>query len=294
MLAGGLLSGCLANSDSEQSALTAALIASNPDIAALIEANPDMPLGWTEDFWDDALLQAPAYPGSLWRVHDLGRPQPPLARPEPCLSSAPPTAAVGLFEGDSIDKFEGDSLTLWSVEGGTLVASGQKNNRIATTHSFGDVQVHLEFRMPTPTIGHGQFRGNSGLFLMGKYEVQILDSFDNPTYADGQLGAVYGQTPPLANAGAAPGEWQCMDVTFTAPRFEGETLISPARVTVDLNGVRVQNETEILGPTRFAALSTYQAHEPELPLTLQDHGDPGSRVAFRNIWALPLTSDPDE
>ena len=139
-------------------------------------------------------------------------------------------------------------------------------------------------------MGSWQYRGNSGVFLMSLYEIQILDSWSNPVYPDGQMGAVYGQHPPRFNASLPPGEWQCLDIHFSAPRFEHGELTRPALVTVVHNGVTVQEEVAILGPTKFQAWEDYRPHPDRLPLTLQDHGD-GSRVRFRNIWALEGSHD---
>jgi hypothetical protein len=235
-----------------------------------------------------ALLRAPSYPGSPWRVHDLRRPQPRKVEPGACVTVKRPPDAVNLFDGHDTLSFQGARLDLWRVKDGALVSSGAEHNRIASKAAFGDVQIHLEFKTPVASTGVGQYRANSGLFLMGLYEVQILDSWNNPTYADGQLGALYGQEPPLVNASLPPGAWQCLDVVFRAPRFDGETLLEAARATVTINGVVVQNNAAFRGPTVFAALSAYRPHAAQLAFTLQDHGDASPKVAFRNIWARRL------
>lgn len=160
---------------------------------------------------------------------------------------------------------------------------------IETVRAFGDAQLHVEFMAPARATGTGQNRGNSGVFLMGRYEVQVLDSHDNRTYPDGQAGAVYGQFPPLVNASRRPGEWQEFDIVFHTPRFDASgTLTSPARMTVFHNGVLVQDNVELLGPTSHQRRAPYEAHPTELPISLQDHGDP---VRFRNIWIRPLSPD---
>ena len=156
---------------------------------------------------------------------------------------------------------------------------------VQTTHVFGDCQLHVEFRSPDVVKGHGQGRGNSGVFLMGTYEIQVLDCRDNPTYADGTTGALYGQYPPLVNACRSAGEWSTYDIIWRAPRFEGDRVVSPASATVILNGVVVQNHQVLLGQTNHKVLPAYHPHGLTGPLRLQDHGD---LVRFRNIWYRPL------
>jgi hypothetical protein len=157
---------------------------------------------------------------------------------------------------------------------------------IQTKQTFSDYQLHVEFWEPTPVQGRSQERGNSGVFLAGLYEVQVLDGYDNVTYADGQVSALYGQSPPLVNAARPPGHWQSYDIVFTTPRFTGGKLSKPGYVTVLLNGVLTQDHTELLGPTVHRALPTWVAHEPNMPVKLQDHKMP---VRFRNIWIRPLS-----
>jgi hypothetical protein len=152
---------------------------------------------------------------------------------------------------------------------------------IETRERFGDCQLHLEWAAPANVEGFGQDRGNSGVFLMGRYEVQVLDSRDNATYADGQAAALYGQTPPAVNASKAPGEWQTYDILFRAPRFANDTLVSPALVTVIHNGVVVHHATAFHGATAHKQTGAYAAHAADGPIVLQDHGSP---VRFRNIW----------
>jgi hypothetical protein len=272
------------------SQITAALAASDPALAALLRAHPRMQNGWREDFWADALLRAPAYPGSAWRVHDLRRPQPPVVHPPPAACAAthkPPPGAEVLFDGKGLAAFDPAPMGAWTRRGGLLISSGRKSSHLTTLDRFGDVRVHLEFREPRPPAGDGQYRGNSGLILMDRYEIQILDSYDNPTYADGVLGALYGQSPPEVNAARPPGAWQCLDVDFTAPRFNAGLLASPARATVRVNGVTVQDNQAFLGPTGFARLSHYAPHAARLGFSLQDHESAGG-VAFRDVWAVAL------
>jgi hypothetical protein len=171
----------------------------------------------------------------------------------------------------------------WRIADGHAEVNGTGD--IETNEAFGDVQLHLGWAEPTPGQGESQGRGNSGVFVMSQYEVQILDCYENLTYPDGQTAALYGQFPPLVNACRKPGEWQSYDIVFEAPRFDGEKLVTPARATVFHNGVCVQHAQEILGATQHRALATYAAHPAKLPLRLQDHGNP---VRFRNIWVRPM------
>lgn len=196
-------------------------------------------------------------------------------------AGAPPSDAVILFDGKGLDAWEGAA---WRIEGDAIVVEPGTGD-IRTKQSFGDVQLHLEFRTPSPPRGEGQGRGNSGVFLMGLYELQVLDSWNSATYVNGQAGSVYKQHPPLVNASRAPGEWQTYDVIFLAPRFTKEKVI-PARMTVFHNGVLVQHDVKLRGGTVFRGRPTYEPHAAKLPITLQDHRD---RVAFRNIWARDLS-----
>jgi hypothetical protein len=176
----------------------------------------------------------------------------------------------------------------WVINNGVLECV-RGSGYIRTLQGFGDCQLHVEWSAPTPPSGKGQGRGNSGVFLMDRYEIQVLDSFDNATYADGQAAAVYGQYPPSVNASRPPGQWQTYDIVFTRPRFSdvGE-VTSPARFTVFHNGVLVQHNVELVGPTGWLHRDPYQAHPDKLPLSLQDHGNP---VRFRNIWVRELGQD---
>jgi hypothetical protein len=220
----------------------------------------------------------PFLPGGKWRVHDASRPAPPVVTPG--ADGAPPSDAIVLFDGTSLDAWSGGP---WDVRDGAMVVNGAGG--IETKRTFGDVQLHLEWAAPADVAGESQGRGNSGVFLMGRYEVQILDSFENRTYSDGQAAALYGQHPPLVNACRPPGEWQSYDIVFRAPRFEGEKLVSPARATVLHNGVLVQDAVEFIGATTHRAIAQYSPHAPEGPIGLQDHGNP---VRFRNIWARAI------
>lgn len=231
----------------------------------------------------------PMLPGGKWHVHDGLRPQPPIVTPgtfsTPDKPGQPPSDAVVLFDGTDVSKWQkGDgSPATWQVENGALIES--RGGNIQTKESFGDMQLHIEWSSPAEVKGNGQGRGNSGVFLMGRYELQVLDSYNNPTYPDGQAGSLYGQMPPMVNASRPPGEWQAYDVIWTAPRFKDGKVETPAFITVLHNGVVVQNHTASLGPSGHRTLSTYTPHEATGPISLQDHGNP---TRFRNIWVRPL------
>jgi hypothetical protein len=210
----------------------------------------------------------------------------------------PPSDAIVLFDGkDLAAKWigkeaikEGDKVTgwkdidpKWKIENG--YAEINKSGDIRTRDGFGSCQLHVEWMSPNPPKGNSQGRGNSGIFFMERYECQVLDCYDNITYADGAATAMYGQTPPLVNASRKPGEWQTYDIIFNAPKFEGDKVVRPAYMTVFHNGVLTQNHTELLGSSFHKAVGKYQPHEAKLPIRLQDHGDP---VRYRNIWIRPL------
>jgi len=228
----------------------------------------------------------PMEPDGKWHVHDPARPQPPVVTPGTFSQMAvPPSDATVLFDGKDLSQWtdkQGQPAP-WIVEDG--VATSAKSD-IVTKASFGDVQLHLEFREPTPPKGDGQGRGNSGVYFMGRYEIQVLDCFQNKTYADGTTGGLYGQHPALANACRPPGEWQTYDIIFNVPHFgpNGE-VITPAYVTVTLNGVVIQNHQAFRGATNWRVPGNYTAHDPTGPLALQFHGNP---VSFRNIWVRPV------
>lgn len=214
--------------------------------------------------------------------------------PVPPVVNAPaggvPSDAIVLFDGTSLDAWEPEveGAALWKVEDGAMViVPREKSSGLRTKRGFGDVQLHVEFRTPTEVKGKSQGRGNSGIFLMGRYEVQVLDSWENPTYVNGQLGSIYKQHPPLVNAARPPGEWQSYDIVFIAPRFAADgTVAQPARFTVFLNGVLVQHDVVVRGPTTWRGQPKYVAHAEKEPLSLQDHRD---IVSYRNIWVREIT-----
>ncbi len=226
-----------------------------------------------------------------WKIHDLNRPVPPVINPGSSSTQAepgrPPSDATILFDGKDLSKWQQDdgSPAKWKVEDGYFEVV-PKTGELRTKEAFGDCQLHVEFREPTPPHGESQERGNSGVFLMGLYEVQVLDSYQNKTYADGQASAIYGQYPPQVNASRPPGEWQWYDIVFHGPRFNASgKLLRKARFTVFHNGVLVQDNVEPTGPTAHGERPPYKAGPDILPLALQDHGNP---VRFRNIWIREL------
>jgi hypothetical protein len=198
----------------------------------------------------------------------------------------PPSDAIILFDGRNLSQWVGkeNSDPEWQVKDGILtVVKG--TGTISTRQSFGDMQLHLEWRAPAEVVSKGQDRGNSGIMIQSRYELQVLDSYNNPTYVNGQAGSLYKQTPPLVNAMRKPGEWNTYDMLYTAPRFKDNgTLFSPGRITVLHNGVVIQYNTEFKGNTPYVGLPSYKAHG-KAPLTLQDHGHP---VSYRNIWIREL------
>jgi hypothetical protein len=203
-------------------------------------------------------------------------PEPPVVTPGE--GGAPPSDAIVLFDGNNFDAWDGAKDWKVDPDGGFTARGGLK-----TRQSFGDCQLHLEFATPQEVKGTGQGRGNNGVGLMGaRYEVQLLDSYDNKTYPEGQCASVYNQRPPMVNACRKPGAWQTFDLIFTAPRFdEGGKLLHPAFVTLLHNGVLVQNHTEVKGSTFFDRPTAYAKHPEKQPLVLMYHGNP---TRFRNIW----------
>lgn len=223
-----------------------------------------------------------------WDVHSMSRPKPRVVAPAPAGDPMPPPAdAIILFDGRDLAQWRSaeDAPARWRlVEGAMEVVRG--TGSLTTTRAFGDIQLHLEWRSAAPTRADGQNRSNSGVFLMGRYEVQVLDSYQNETYADGQAAALYGQRPPLVNASRPPGEWQSYDIVFRRPHFSADgTVLEPARITMFHNGVLVHDAAPFTGATAHMRAAAYLPHEDRLPISLQDHGDP---VRFRNIWVREL------
>ena len=233
-----------------------------------------------------------AQPDPNWLNHDRHRPLPPVVDPgtasTPEKPGRPPSDAIVLFDGTNLDHWAAMDGTpsKWVVRDGFMECV-RDAGYIRTRRNFGDCQLHLEWAAPLPVSGSGQGRGNSGVFFgLNRYEIQVLDSYQNTTYADGSAASVYGQYPPLVNASRPPGEWQSYDILYTAPRFDGAgKLLSPARVTVFHNGVLVQNNVEFTGPSTWVGRPPYSAHPEKLPIALQDHGNP---VRYRNIWVREL------
>jgi hypothetical protein len=250
--------------------LTATLLIAS---TVLIAQAPSTNLGYTD---------TPMLPGLPYRVHDPARPRPPVVSPAVRVGDAPSDATV-LFDGKDLSAWTATKQA-WKVENGyfEVVPNG---GDLRTKETFGDLQLHIEWAAPAQVRGDSQNRGNSGIFLHGLYELQVLDSFDNLTYADGQAGALYGQWPPLVNAVRRPGEWQSYDIVFEAPRFEANRLTTPAFVTAFLNGVLLHHRKELMGPTVHRALARYSPQPAEAPLILQDHQQP---VRYRNIWIRRL------
>jgi hypothetical protein len=211
--------------------------------------------------------------GKIW-------PEPKVVTPGD--AGSPPSDAIVLFDGKDLSNWNGGEK--WKVEDGVATSAGAD---IDTKQEFGDIQLHLEFATPEKVRGTGQGRGNSGIYFQQRYELQILDSYNNPTYFDGQCGAVYKQHPPLANACRKPGEWQTYDVYFTAPHFDADGKVTkPTTITAFLNGVLVQDHYELIGGTGYDHAPFYAAHPEKQPLRLQFHTNP---VRFRNIWVREIT-----
>ena len=228
-------------------------------------------------------LATPVITGQKWRVHDANRPQPPIVTPATQSTQEKagkaPSDAVVLFDGTNLDAFTNKS---WKIENGAMVV-GKKFQE--TVQKFkGDLQIHLEFQFPT-SKKTSQGRNNSGLFLMGRYEVQILDCFENVTYSDGMTGAIYGQRPPQVNACLPQNTWQTYDIIWTAPVFKDGEVVKKAAVTLIHNGVLLQHNTEYLWPSTHKRLGKYKEHPAEAALKLQDHGNP---VRFRNFWVREI------
>jgi hypothetical protein len=232
----------------------------------------------------------PIIPGTKWHVHDGTRPQPRVVEPTnlgEIAPVAPPSDAIALFDGRSLSEWESVKTggpAGWKLEGGYMEVVAKTGN-IRTKRKFGDIQLHVEWAAPAKVESESQGRGNSGVFLMGLYEIQVLDCHQNLTYPDGTTGAMYGQYPPLVNACCPPGKWHVYDVIWEAPRFAGAKLERPAFITVLHNGVVIHHHAELQGPTQHKILATREPHDATGPIILQDHGNP---VRFRNIWVREM------
>jgi len=241
------------------------------------QPNPD--LGFTD---------TPILPGLKWHVHDPDRPHPAVVTPSKT-PGGPPSDAIVLFDGKDLSQWAQEGrggekgkivAPKWPVKEGYFEV-GPNTGDLITREKFGDVQLHLEFSEPPGIAGNSQARGNSGVLFMHRYEIQVLDAYHNPTYADGQAGAIYGQWPPLANPSRPPGEWNVYDIVFEAPHYEGEKLTKPAYFTVLMNGVMLHNHKESMGPMVYRKVAQYIPQPNEDVLALQDHHNP---VRYRNIW----------
>jgi hypothetical protein len=242
---------------------------------------------------DLGFKDTPMLPGLPYHVHDPDRPHPKVVTPaaEP---GGPPSDAIVLFDGRDLSHWQSMASPItkkgggdpeWKLENGYF-ESVPGTGDLATKEKFGDVQLHVEWSEPADITGRSQARGNSGVILMGLYEIQVLDSYNSPTYADGQAGAIYGQWPPLANPMRKPGEWQAYDIVFMAPKFDGDVVTEPVYFTVFMNGVLLHNHKASMGPMVYRQVAHYTRHDPEEPLVLQNHN---GKVRFRNIWARRLT-----
>src|SRR2546423_10769902 len=237
-------------------------------------------------------LTSLAQPDPNWLDHDRLRPQPPAIKPAtvstPERAGQAPSDATVLFDGKDLSAWVAmdGSPTKWVMRDGYMECV-KGSGYVRTLQSFGDCQLHVEWATPSPPVGEGQGRGNSGVFLgLDRYEVQVLDSYQAQTYADGSAAAIYGQYSPLANASLPPGQWQTYDIIYTAPRFDASNkVLSPVYLTVIHNGVVVQNHVQLTGPTSWLERAPYHYHPEKQPISLQDHGNP---LRFRNIWVREL------
>lgn len=236
--------------------------------------------------------QIPTPPKMVPEMTEFWEPEVAVVTPGKASANAAisaPSDAIVLFDGKDLSKWKNKDggPAQWEVKDGVFTVK-KGTGDIATTQNFNDFQLHIEWRIPQGITGTSQARGNSGIFLQGVYELQVLDNYNNRTYVNGQAGSIYKQTAPLKNAMRPPGEWNVYDVIYTAPRFkEDSSLFSPARVTVLHNGVLVQNNTAITGNTPYIGLPKYTFHGKG-PIKLQDHGDPSAPISYRNIWIREL------
>jgi hypothetical protein len=262
-------------------------------LAAGLAAQQPASKGPAKEAGDDksGYTDTPQLPNQKWKVHDAARPRPPKVTPGmPLLQEAPPSDAIVLFNGKDLSRWVsmvrgGKALDpQWKVKDG-YIEIVPRTGRLVTKEKFGDCQLHVEWMIPPEVKGAGQEPGNSGVELMMRYEIQVLESNSNQTYADGQAASVYGQWPPLVNASRPKGEWNVYDIVFEAPKFEGDKVVKPAYFTIFHNGVLVHHHAEVIGRAVHRRVATYAPHGPEEPLSLQDHGQP---MRYRNIWVRRL------
>jgi len=239
----------------------------------------------------DALYGDPPNDTHPWAVHDMNRPRPPVITPgtasTPERPGKAPSDAIVLFDGTDLSKWAADrngAPAKWKISDGAMEPV-RNSGDIQTRQDFGDCQLHVEWATPVKVQGDGQGRGNSGVFLMDRYEVQVMDSYQNDTYADGQAASIYGQNPPYVNACRGPGEWQSYDIIFRRPIFKDGQLAQPGTVTVLHNGVLVQDNWVIEGPTSHMGRTKPEPHGDKGPVKFQDHGNP---VRYRNVWIREL------
>ncbi|MGV3663337.1 MAG: 3-keto-disaccharide hydrolase [Prosthecobacter sp.] len=264
-----------------------AALAADPKPAAPAAPEKPSPIGYSD---------TPIIPGTKWKVHDIDRPRPdPVAPGEK--PGAPPSDAIVIFDGTSTDALQAKEKDAknketgkmvpcpWPVDSGVMMITG---GDCWTKQEFASCQLHLEWMSEPHTKGNSQKKGNAGVFFMDRYESQMMDNDNNPTYADGMTGSIYGQTPPLVNAVRPAGQWQVYDIIFTAPKLEGGKVVEPAYITTFVNGVCVQNHTKIMGPTKHKNVTDYSGEFPEkAPIRIQDHkNEPPVRI--RNIWIRPM------
>jgi len=235
----------------------------------------------------------PYLPGQKWHVHDSRRPHPRVVTPGTESTQAQagraPSDAVVLFDGKDLSHWMNlhngkASEPKWKLGNGWMEIVGGTGD-LVSKEKFGNAQYHIEWASPAPPHGTDQMRGNSGIILMSRYEIQVLDNYGSPTYADGYASAIYGQFPPLVNASREPGEWQSYDIVFEAPVFEGDKVVKPAYATVFYNGVLVHHHQPVIGRMTYRQVGTYAPHAAEEPLMLQDHDCP---VRYRSIWVRRL------
>jgi hypothetical protein len=249
------------------------------------QQQPNADLGFTD---------TPILPGMKWHVHDPDRPHPPVVTPG-ATPGAPPSDAIVLFDGKDLSKWvqhgrgaeeSKEFEPKWRVGDGYFEVA-PRTGSLYTREKFGTCQLHIEWASPREVVGTSQARGNSGVLFMSRYEIQVLDAYNNPTYSDGSAGAIYGQWPPLVLPARRPGEWNTYDIVFEAPQFDGDKVVRPAFFTVFYNGVVVQYHKDSMGPMVYRQVAHYVPHAPEEPLMLQDHNTP---VRYRNIWIRRLGS----